>query len=166
MGNSGSTSSGLAKGEEFTDKLLYVQHLDKDRDTASETPDRNLQEYLLAKRTNFTDPSFKQYLFNNQKENLSILKWSLMDSYARIEKVAVYSNPLPIRLQLKDVTIHAFVVFKMSHSKNKSWKPRERKPREPREKKKPWFEEEKEGETIWWSLEKNGHHIVFAAIGK
>jgi ankyrin repeat protein len=157
MGNSGSTSSGLAKGEEFTDKLLYVQHLDKDRETASEISELCIKEFLLAHRFNFDDPIFMKYL-KSPNENLSILKWSLRDSYARIEKVAVYSNPLSSivpSLPENDVsTIHAFVVFKMRHHYLfQPWEPSE---------KKPWFEEEKEGilETIWWSLEKNGKYIV------
>ena len=156
MGNSASTSSGLAKGKNFTDKFLYVQHLDKDRETASEISELCIKEFLLAHRFNFDDPIFMKYL-NSPNENLSILKWSLRDSYARIEKVTVYSNPLSSTvpsLPENGVTIHAFVVFKMRHHYLfKPWEPSE---------KKPWFEEEKEGilETIWWSLEKNGTYIV------
>ena len=101
-------------------------------DTVSETSDRDVEEYFLGDCTNFTDPSFMEYL-RSPKANLSILQTSMGDW---IRKVTVYSNSLPIRLhQLKDVTIHAFVVFQ-------TWND--------------YFH----NSTMWWSLEKNGTYIV------
>ena len=51
---SGSTSSDLAKGKNFIKKLLYyVQHVDEEKDTASEIPDRYLEEFINPYRTNF-----------------------------------------------------------------------------------------------------------------
>jgi ankyrin repeat protein len=126
--SAGSTSLDLSTGKKFIKKLLYVQYVDKRKDMVSEIPDRYLEEYLLADRTNFHDSKFTKYL-KSPKENLSIFKSSMRDW---IWKVAVYSNPLPIPLQLHDVTIHAFVVFQTIGRSG----------------------------YIWWSLEKNGHHIV------
>jgi ankyrin repeat protein len=142
MGNSSSTPSGRAKGEEFIEKLLYVQHVDENKDTASETSERYLEEYLLADRTNFADSNFTKYLWS-PKENLSILKSSMEDV---ITGVTIYSNPLPIPLWLPGITFHAFVVFK-THDGN-LWDQK----REGRKKKEKW--------AIWWSLEKNGKYIV------
>jgi ankyrin repeat protein len=136
---SGSTSSDLAKGKKFIKKLLYVQHVDKEKETASEIPDRYLEEFINPYRTNFPDTGISQYNFpeylKSPKSNLSLLKSSMGDW---IRKVTVYSNSLPIRLQLKDVTIHAFVVFRTSDMNGDLYSLAE----------------------IWWSLEKNGHHIV------
>ena len=134
MSTSGSTSSDLAKGKKFLKKLLYVQHVDKEKETASEISDRYLEEFLLlADRTDFRDSNFTEYLIGKSpKANLSILKSSMR---VAINQVTVYSNPLPIPLQLKDVTIHAFVVFDTENYSNGISK-------------------------MWWSLEKNGKHIV------
>jgi ankyrin repeat protein len=129
---SSSTSSDLPKGKKFIKKLLYVQHVDKEKDTASEIPDRYLEEFLKADRTNFHDSKFTKYL-KSPKANLSLLMKSMGDW---ITKVTVYSNPLSIPLKVPGVTIHAFVVFMTTRYR---------------------------GIKIiktWWSLEKNGHHIV------
>ena len=59
---SSTTSSDLATGKKFLKKLLYVQHVDEEKDTASETPGRYLEEYLLVDRTIFPDSNFTKYL--------------------------------------------------------------------------------------------------------
>ena len=137
MSNLGSTSSDLAKEKKIFQKLLYVQHVDKERDTVSETSDRDVEENFLGDRTNFTDPGFMEYLIRgilSPKANLCILQTSMGDW---IRKVTVYSNSLPIRLhQLKDVTIHEYVVFMTENTSNGHLR------------------------KTWWSLEKNETYIV------
>nr|CAH0112554.1 unnamed protein product [Daphnia galeata] len=49
MWSSGSTSSDLAKGKKFLKKLQYVQHVDKEKETASEIPEQTLQDILAVK---------------------------------------------------------------------------------------------------------------------
>jgi ankyrin repeat protein len=126
------TSSDLAKGKKFIKKLLYVQHVDEERDTVSEISNRYLEIYLLADRTNFHDSKFTKYLAS-PKANLGILKSSMKDV---ITEVTVYSNPLSIPFQLKDVTIHEYVVFMTENTSNGHLR------------------------KTWWSLEKNGKCIV------
>ena len=48
MSISVSTSSDLAKGRKFLNQLLYVQHVDKEKDTASEIPEPFFQDYLQS----------------------------------------------------------------------------------------------------------------------
>ena len=129
----GFISSDLPKGKNFIKKLLYVQHVNKEKDTVSETSERYLEEYLLANRTNFYDSNFTEYLAS-PNENLSMLKSSMGDL---IRNVTVYSNPLPIPLKVPGVTFHAFVVFKTARFR--------------------WF---RNSEETWWSLEKNGQYII------
>ena len=91
MSNLGSTPSGRVKGEEFLDKLLYVQHVDENKDTASEISNRYLEEFLkAADRTDFHDLNFTEYL-KSPKENLSILQSSMRD---KITDVTVYTRIL------------------------------------------------------------------------
>jgi hypothetical protein len=61
MWNSGSTSSDLAKGKKFLKQLLYVQHVDKKKDTASEIPERSLHEYFITDREVFSDKELTEY---------------------------------------------------------------------------------------------------------
>ena len=132
MSSSGFTSSDLAKGRKFLNQLLYVQHVDKEKDTASEIPEQSLEEHLLTSRQMFADLNFTPYL-KNPKANVGILKSFLTDT---IILAKVYSNPLPIPLASKsNVTIHAFVVLT-------TWNDSDSKKR------------------MWWSLEKNGKYIV------
>jgi ankyrin repeat protein len=108
-----SGSSDLAKGKKFLNQLLYVQHVDKGKDTVSEIPELFFYEYLLTDREIFSSFNFTTYL-SNPKANLEILKSSLKDD---ITKVIVYSNPLPIPIK-SDVTVHAFVVFETENEAN------------------------------------------------
>ena len=85
MWSSGSTSSDLAKGKKFLKKLQYVQHVDKEKDTASEIPELTLQD-LLADRTVVHDSNSTENL-GNLKANLDILKSFL--------KARVQLRPLP-----------------------------------------------------------------------
>jgi hypothetical protein len=131
MWNSGSTSAPLAKGKKFLQKLLYAQHVDKEKDMASEIPEQSLHEYLIADRKEFSNPDFREYLRNLIKK-LLILKSSLKDI---IIHATVFSNPLPIPLKSGVTIIHAFVVFKTESQMN--------------------------SKVTWWSsLEKNGKYIV------
>ncbi len=99
MSISVSTSSDLLKGKMFLNQLLYVQHVDKEKDTASEIPEPFLQDYLQS--------GHKMFSYLRVKPNLDVLKSSLKDDI--IEEVGVYSNPLPIPLE-SSITIHAFVI--------------------------------------------------------
>lgn len=138
MWNSGSTSAPLAKGKQFLQKLLYVQHVDKEKDTASEIPEHSLHEYLIADRKEFSSPHFREYLKNLIK-NLVILKSSLKDI---ITHATVFSNPLPIPMKSGVTIIHAFVVLKTESQTNSKV-------------------------TCWSSLEKNGKlHCSAATTGK
>lgn len=133
MENSGFISSDFTEREQFRQTLLYVQHVDEEKDTASETPDRNLKEYLVsADRTDFTDLSFTKYL-RNPRANLIILKESLKD---KVTFVKICSNPFPNPFQLSDVTIHEFVVFMTENYSNGHLR------------------------KTWWSLETDGQHII------
>jgi ankyrin repeat protein len=159
MWSSGSTSSDLAKGKEFVKNLLYVQHVDKEKDTTSEIPELFLLDYILQDKSdggssslysrrdchlNVTSNSASQ-----PNSNLDILKSALKN---RLLEVSVYSNPLPIRTPLErysvrnalnipslpslsDVAIHAFVVFKTVDTTDDS-------------------------KINWWSIEKNGKYII------
>ncbi|XP_046648232.1 serine/threonine-protein phosphatase 6 regulatory ankyrin repeat subunit B-like [Daphnia pulicaria] len=161
MWSSGSTSSDLAKGKEFVKNLLYVQHVDKEKDTTSEIPELFLLDYILQDKSdggssslysrrdchlNVTSNSASQ-----PNSNLDILKSALKN---RLLEVSVYSNPLPIRTPLErysvrnalnipslpslsDVAIHAFVVFKTMDTTDGSNKI-----------------------INWWSIEKNGRYII------
>ena len=46
--------------------LLYVQHVDEEKDMVSETPDRYVEQYLLVDRTIFPDSNFTEYLRESQ----------------------------------------------------------------------------------------------------
>ena len=137
MGNSGSPSSDLAKGKKFLKELQYVQHVDKEKDTASEIPELTLQDLLADDRTVVHDSNSTRNStenFGNSESNLDILKSSLKE---RIARVAVCSNPLPIPIgSSKRVTFHAFVVFATHNTTNS------------------------EKAYTYWSLEKNGRSIV------
>ena len=82
----------------FLNQLLYVQHVDKEKDTACEIPEPFFQDYLQSGHKMFS------YL---RVPNFDVLKSSLKDDI--IEEVGVYSNPLPIPLE-SSITIHAFVI--------------------------------------------------------
>ena len=144
---SGSESSGLAKGMEFCNEILYVQHLDLEKDVISEIPELLLEDYILQDRQKFCHLEFTAYS-ENPKSNIEILKSGIQ---CDIQEVSVHSNSLPIRPTLEkysfraklklprlpsfcDLMIHAFVVFKTYDIAA--------------------------GKNMWWSLEKNGHHIV------
>jgi hypothetical protein len=124
-------SSDLAKGKKFLKQLLYVQHVDKEKQTTSEISEQLLHEHILSDRKVFSDANFTSKLKNPQG-NFDILKTSLTQDF--IIAVQIYSNPLPTIPFKSNFTIHAFVVFK---TRNK-WNSKE----------------------TWWSLEKNGTYIV------
>jgi ankyrin repeat protein len=96
-------------GGNFTKKLLYVQHVDEEKDTDSTISEQSLDEYFLGDSQIFSDLS-------NPKANVDILKSSLQDEI--VIYAAVCTNPLPIPVNL-DVTIHAFVVFGTLNFKTK-----------------------------------------------
>jgi ankyrin repeat protein len=103
MGNSGSITSS-DKGEKFLVKFLYVDHVDKEMGTASETPDPYIRECKLADRTKLFDMSFTEYR-KSPKAKHRILNFFIRE---RIDFVTVYnSNPKP-----SDIPNHEFVVFK------------------------------------------------------
>jgi hypothetical protein len=129
MSRSGAASD-LAKGENFTNLLLYVQHVDREKDMASTISEISLREYLLENHKIFTDTNFAEYM-RNPKANVGILKSFLEHTITHVE---VYSNPLPAIPFQSNVTIHAFVVFE-------TWD---------------WMTEKE----TWYSIEKNGHYIV------
>ncbi|XP_046457478.1 delta-latroinsectotoxin-Lt1a-like [Daphnia pulex] len=106
MSRSGA-SSDLAKGKKFTKQLLYVQLVDKEKDTASTFSEQSLDEYFLNNRKIFSDLS-------NPKANVDILKSSLQDEI--VFGAAVNTNPLPA-IRKTAVTIHAFVVFQTENLK-------------------------------------------------
>jgi hypothetical protein len=126
-----SGASDLAKGKLFLRQLLYVQHVDKEKETASTISEQSFRECFLGHTKIFSDPNFADYL-KNPRANVGILKSSLED---KISHVQVYSNPLPAIPLESNVTIHAFVVFET------------------------WIRTPF-SETTWWSLEKNGQYIV------
>jgi ankyrin repeat protein len=128
MSRSGSLHQ--AKGGNFTKQLLYVQHVDKEKDTASTISEQSLDEYFLKDSKTFSDSNFSKYLLN-PKANVDILKSSLQDEIVRLADVC--TNPLPIPLK-SGVTIHAFVVF--------------------------WTQNLKTNEEMCYSMEKNGQYIV------
>ena len=131
MWSSTSTSSDLAKGKKFLEKLQYVQHVDKKKAMISEISEPILQN-LLANRKVCQDSNSTENV-GNPKANLDILKSSLGD---RIFFVMVCSNPLQISLvSSPTVTFHAFVVFATCNNANSR-------------------------KQMWWSLEKNGNYIV------
>ncbi|EFX68518.1 hypothetical protein DAPPUDRAFT_114502 [Daphnia pulex] len=131
MSRSGAASD-LAKGGNFTNLLLYVQHVDREKDMASTISDISLREYLLLENHKiFTDTNFAEYM-RNPKANVGILKSFLEHTITHVE---VYSNPLPAIPFKSENMIHAFVVFR-------TWN---------------WMTEK---ETWWYSIEKNGHYIV------
>jgi ankyrin repeat protein len=127
-----SPASDLAIGKYFIEKLLYVQHVDKEKDPASEIPEPTLQHLLASDdRKAFHDSNSTENV-GNSESNLNILKSSLKD---RIDEVVVYSNPLPISLGSSSrVMFHAFVVFATLNTKSRK--------------------------KMCWSLEKNGKYIV------
>ena len=148
MGNCGSTSSDLAKGREFAKQLLYVQHVDEEKPTASKMSEDVLLNYILedhiqVSRLNLNTPNLIQ-----SNSNFDILKSSVTNE---ILQVSVYSNPLPFHSTLEkyssrkmfkmpnlpawcDVAIHAFVVLKTLNPCDKR--------------------------INWWSMEKNGKYII------
>jgi ankyrin repeat protein len=129
MSRSGSLHQ--AKGGNFTKKLLYVQHVDKEKDTASTISEQSLHEYFLGDSKIFSDSNFAEYL-RNPKANVDILKSSLQDEI--VIGALVCTNPLPAIPVKTAVTFHAFVVFKTENSKTKN--------------------------GMWYSMEKNGQYIV------
>jgi hypothetical protein len=100
-------SDHVAKGEIFTDPLLYAQHVDKEKDTTSIISQQSIREYFLGHGQILSDTNFTDYL-KNPKANVGILKSFLQDE---ITHVQVYTNPLPFLLNWR-VTNHAYVVFK------------------------------------------------------
>jgi hypothetical protein len=126
----GSGSLDLAKGKKFLNQLLYVQHVDKEKDTTSTISEQSLREYLLVNHKIFSDSNFSEYL-RNPKANVGILKSSLKDV---ITHVQVYSNPLPVAMLRSEVTIHAFVAITTKNRRTKK--------------------------EMWYSIEKNGKNIV------
>ncbi|XP_046647766.1 uncharacterized protein LOC124337789 [Daphnia pulicaria] len=125
-----SGSSDLAKGKKFTEQLLYVQHVNKEKDTDSTISEQSIWEYFLNNSQMFSESNFAEYL-RNPKANLGILKCSLQNE--KVVVAAVCTNPLPIPLKT-DVTIHAFVVLKTHNLKTKN--------------------------DMYYSMEKNGQYIV------
>jgi hypothetical protein len=109
MWNSASPSSDLAKGKKFLEKLQYVQHVDKEKDTASEITEQILRDLLADISKVCHDSNSTENLGNPDMANLNILKSFLKD---RITNVRVFSNPLPIPiLSPSIVPVQAFVVF-------------------------------------------------------
>jgi ankyrin repeat protein len=108
----------LAHGKYFTKQLLYVQHVDKKKDTASTISEQSIWEYFLRDSQIFSDPHFSEYM-RNPKANVGILKSFLED---KITHFQVYSNSIPI-LHKSAITFHAFVVFQTENSKTneKMW---------------------------------------------
>jgi hypothetical protein len=103
-----------SKGGNFTEQLLYVQHVDKEKDKASTISEQSLHEYLLNNSQIFSDSNFSKYL-KTPKANLGTLKSSLQDEIVKL--AGVCTNPLPaIR---KAVAFHAFVVFRTLNFKTK-----------------------------------------------
>ena len=94
--SSSKPSSDLATGKKFLRKLLYVQHVDEEKDMVSETPDRYVEEF------NSESQPFK---INGEIGTV----W--------IADIRVYSNPLPVPLE-SNATIHVFVVFKTENTSN------------------------------------------------
>jgi ankyrin repeat protein len=131
MSTSGAASD-LAIGKKFTKQLLYVQHVDKEKKTASTMSEQSLDEYLLNNSQTFSDSNFAEYL-RNPKANVDILKSALQDE--KVIAALVCTNPLPAIPQTA-VTIHAFVVFQTSNSNLKT------------------------KNVMWYSMEKNGQYIV------
>jgi ankyrin repeat protein len=129
MSRSGAASD-LAKGKKFTKQLLYVQHVDKEKDTASTISEQSLHEYFLNNSKIFSDSHFSMYE-RTPTANVDILKTSLQDE--KVIGAAVYTNPLPIPLKTA-VTIHAFVVLVTQNLKTKN--------------------------DMFYSMEKNGQYIV------
>jgi ankyrin repeat protein len=131
MWNSASTSSDLAKGKKFLEKLQYVQHVDQEKKTASELSELTLQ-VLLADGKVCHDSNSTENV-GNPESNFGILKSSLKE---KITYVSVCSNPLPIRIGSSSrVAFHAFVVFTTRNTTNSE-------------------------NEMFWSLEKNGKYIV------
>jgi ankyrin repeat protein len=106
MSRSGAASD-LAKRNYFRKQLLYVQHVDKEKDTDSEFSEQSLHEYFLKDSQIFSDKDFSRYE-RTPTANVGILKSYLEEL---ITEVKVLTNPLPIPLK-SGVTIHAFVFFK------------------------------------------------------
>ncbi len=125
-----SGASDLAKGKKFTNQLLYVQHVNKKKDTASTISEQSLHEYLLNNSKTFSDSRFSEYL-GNPEANVDILKSSLQDE--KVATAQVFTNPLPIPLKTV-VTIHAFVFFVTWNLKTNN--------------------------VMCYSMEKNGQYIV------
>jgi ankyrin repeat protein len=126
-------SSDHAKGGNFTEQLLYVQHVHKENYlTIRIFSEQSIWEYFLKDSQIFSDSRFAEYL-RNPKENLDILNimHSLQDEIVKVAMVC--TNPLPIPLKTA-VTIHAFVVLKTQNLKTKN--------------------------VMWYSMEKNGQYIV------
>ena len=123
-------SSDLAKGKKFLKQLLYVQHVDKEKDKTSEISEQFLHEHILSDRKIFSDKNFTSSV-NDPQANYGILKTSL-EHY--ITHVQVYKNPLSAITFKSNEAIHAFVVFKTKNDSN--------------------------SKESWWSLEKNGTYIV------
>jgi ankyrin repeat protein len=147
MANSASASSNQAKGNNYLKKILYVQFVDQDKDMISEIPDLFLEDNVLQGREKFRDLKFSEYV-NNPKSNIEVLKSGLQND---IQQVYVFSNPLSFAVRfngfslreflklpklpsIRDVTIHAFVVFQTFDIVA--------------------------GKEIWWSIEKNGLYTV------
>jgi ankyrin repeat protein len=145
--NSAFASSDLAIGNNYRKKILYVQSVDHNKDKMSEIPDLFLEDIVLQGRKKFCDLKFSEYV-NNPKSNIEVLKSGLQND---IQQVYVYSNPLPFAARfngfslretlklrklpsIRDVTIHAFVVFQTFDGVA--------------------------GKEMWWSIEKNGLYTV------
>ena len=144
---SGSFWSDLAKGNNYRKKILYVQFVDQDLAMISEIPDLFLEDNVLQGREKFCDLKFSEYV-KTPKSNIEVLKSGLQND---IKQVYVYSNPLAFAVMvngfslreflklpklpsIRDVTIHAFVVFQTFDGVA--------------------------GKEMWWSMEKNGLNTV------
>jgi hypothetical protein len=66
-GKKWSISLNRAKGKYFTKQLLYVQHVDKEKDTASTISEQSLRECFLGHTKIFSDPNFSDYLKNPRR---------------------------------------------------------------------------------------------------
>jgi ankyrin repeat protein len=105
-------ASDLAKRNYFTNQLLYVQHVDKEKDTASTISEQSLRE-LVENHEVYSDSHFANYE-KSSKANVGILKSYLQDW---ITYAVVFSNSLSAIPFKSDVTTHAFVVFQTENSK-------------------------------------------------
>lgn len=124
-------SKKSASGKLFRKKLLYVQHVDDQVDPQSEMDDVLLNNFII--NSNFGDPFFFHNSFEerNNNSNLGILRSALNH---KIQCVKIYSAPIDLLINWREVEIHTYVVFRTVDSDGRN--------------------------NMWWSLEKNNDYIV------